>query len=407
MILLKQIASIVLGGGVVSLLNLAVYAAGLGELGAEKFSQIIIVVALFFGCIDVFNSGSSKILINQSFVNVRRKIIQVDMFLSIFSFLLFFVLSSFFSGLFGLNSDFSLSQLLVLFLMFFVYMSTQFHLGFLRFSGRNHLVSILLIIIPLSRLVLVFFLSESISGENFICLWLLVEVAPSLMFYIISKNKLKLCDSDDVSCRSFYSLYSPMFQANWLSNFIYSFSKHFDVVLFAFLFSPTLSSYYKVAKSVYNMAFNIGGSLVVYLFNHFPRGDLQGWFSLRNSVTMLASYTLLFVFNIYSASLIDISDGILNAHFPSALELFFITSTTVLIFFPAIFSRLIHYGIQAKKPSMFIQTAIADVVLLAITMVTIACVQSDANILASVYVTPIFSFVSLSFFYFVSKGMKK
>uniref|UniRef100_UPI002597236B hypothetical protein n=1 Tax=uncultured Rheinheimera sp. TaxID=400532 RepID=UPI002597236B len=164
---------------------------------------------------------------------------------------------------------------------------------------------------------------------------------------------------------------------------------------------------YKVAKSVYNMAFNIGGSLVVYLFNHFPRGDLQGWFSLRNSVTMLASYTLLFVFNIYSASLIDISDGILNAHFPSALELFFITSTTVLIFFPAIFSRLIHYGIQAKKPSMFIQTAIADVVLLAITMVTIACVQSDANILASVYVTPIFSFVSLSFFYFVSKGMKK
>lgn len=392
----KQITSILLGGGLVSALNLLVYFYALAALGNDIFSKVVVLLALFFGCVDVFNSGSSKILIKKTFLEYRKKIVLLDFYMSIFAFFLFFILINFFFAIFNIELSFSWFNYLILLAFFVIYLTTQFHLGFLRYTGRNHVVSMTLAIIPVFRIMLILIYELFDSLESFICIWLFIEVAPGIIYYMMATFKFTDLPESNSSWPDFMRKYRPYLYSNWSSNFIYSFSKHFDVIIFSTFFSIQYVPYYRIVKSFCNIAFNLGGSVVVYIFRFI---SINSFIKIKYFLQFIALYLSIALINLYTFPWVEIPTLLSGDVYFDIYLVIYLVTLSLMLFLPIVISRVLHYSIQIIRPKLFIFLSMIDICLLFITMLFFYFFYFEQPFISSIYILVVYAFLTIVLFF--------
>ena len=172
------------------------------------------------------------------------------------------------------------------------YATSHFALGYLRLKGGNAAICAVSTVSALCRCSVVWLIATHPSWSPYLPdLLLLVEGSYGTMLlgaYLLCARRPCRRRASPAALRQLVSLGGKELISSWYSNAIFSGAKHLDVIIAAMLLGPAGAALYRGAKSVHNLAFNLGQALALVLHSR-----MRAWFlASRNVFPLLALFTL-------------------------------------------------------------------------------------------------------------------
>ena len=274
----KDLAYVTLGSALPAISNFFAVVFALRYLDAAWLGRSYALVALFFVSIDVFNFGSARLY---SVAKIRDRfpsLLFLDT-LSATGSTLFLIVAASILSRYGAIAIPHLLPVLVIAPV--GYAMSHFALGYLRLNGGNGAICAVSTVSALSRCAVVWFVAKNTSWSLYLPdLLLLIEGSYGAM---LLGTYLVLCRHDKVGqhCASGLAAIPQLARlggkellSSWYSNAIFSGAKHVDVIIAAMLLGPAGAALYRGAKSVHNLAFNLGQALSLVVHSR-----MREWFA--------------------------------------------------------------------------------------------------------------------------------
>lgn len=288
----KDLAYVTLGSALPAISNFGAVVFALRYLDAAWLGRSYALLALFFVSIDVFNFGSARLY---SVAKIRERfpsLLFLDTLSAIGSALFFTVAAAVLSR----SGAIALPQLLpVLVIAPIGYAMSHFALGYLRLKDGNGAVCVVSTVSALSRCGVIWLVTANASWLPYLpdlLLW--VEGAYGAMLlgsYLVSRRPNGAGPNMHPGLTAFPQLArlgGKELISSWYSNAIFSGAKHVDVIIAAMLLGPAGAALYRGAKSVHNVAFNLGQALALVLHSR-----MLAWFTeSRKRLSMASAFTL-------------------------------------------------------------------------------------------------------------------
>ena len=274
----KDLVYVTLGSALPAISNFVAVVFALRYIDAAWLGRSYALLALFFVSIDVFNFGSARLY---SVAKIRERfpsLLFLDT-LSATGSTLFFTAAAI---VLSRSGSIAMPHLLpVLVIAPVGYAMSHFALGYLRLNGGNGAICSVSTVSALSRCAVVWLVAAHASWSPYLPdLLLLVEGSYGAMLlgtYLVLRRPGKV--SQDRSSRlaafpQLAKLGGKELVSSWYSNAIFSGAKHADVIIASMLLGPAGAALYRGAKSVHNVAFNLGQALALVVHSR-----MRAWFS--------------------------------------------------------------------------------------------------------------------------------
>jgi hypothetical protein len=274
----KDLVYVTLGSALPAISNFVAVVFALRYIDAAWLGRSYALLALFFVSIDVFNFGSARLY---SVAKIRERfpsLLFLDT-LSAAGSTLFFTAAAI---VLSRSGSIAMPHLLpVLVIAPVGYAMSHFALGYLRLNGGNGAICAVSTVSALSRCAVVWLVAAHASWSSYLPdLLLLVEGSYGAMLlgtYLVLRRPGKV--SQDRSSRlaafpQLAKLGGKELVSSWYSNAIFSGAKHADVIIASMLLGPAGAALYRGAKSVHNVAFNLGQALALVVHSR-----MRAWFS--------------------------------------------------------------------------------------------------------------------------------
>lgn len=273
----KDLVYATLGSALPAVSNFVAVVFALRYLDAAWLGRSYALLALFFVSIDVFNFGSARLY---SVAEIRDRFPSL-LFLDTLSALgsaLFFIVAA---GVLSRSGAIAMPHLLPVLLIAPVgYALSHFALGYLRLNGGNGAICAVSTVSALSRCSVVWLVAKHASWLPYLPdLLLMVEGsygAMLLVTYLVLRRQDKRARHNAYGLAAFPQLAKlggKELVSSWYSNAIFSGAKHVDVIIAAMLLGPAGAALYRGAKSVHNVAFNLGQALALVVHSR-----MREWF---------------------------------------------------------------------------------------------------------------------------------
>jgi hypothetical protein len=171
------------------------------------------------------------------------------------------------------------------------YAMSHFALGYLRLKGGNGAICAVSTVSALSRCAVVWLVATHASWSPYLPdLLLLVEGSYGAMLlstYLVLRQPDALSQASPPGLAAFPQLAKlggKELASSWYSNAIFSGAKHLDVIIAAMLLGPAGAALYRGAKSVHNVAFNLGQALALVV-----HARMRAWFLASTKRLSVAS----------------------------------------------------------------------------------------------------------------------
>jgi hypothetical protein len=288
----KDLAYVALGSALPAVGNFFAVVFALRYLDAAWLGRSYALLALFFVSIDIFNFGSARLY---SVARIRERfpsLLFLDTLSAIGSGLFFAVAAAFLSR----SGAIALPQLMPMLVIAPVgYAMSHFALGYLRLKNGNGAICVVATVSASGRCAVIWFIAANASWLPYLPdLLLLVEGSYGAMLlatYLVVRRLDKVSRKTPCGLGAFPQLArlgGKELISSWYSNAIFSGSKHVDVIVAAVLLGPAGAALYRGAKSVHNVAFNLGQALALVLHSR-----ILTWFTeYRKQLSVTSAFTL-------------------------------------------------------------------------------------------------------------------
>jgi hypothetical protein len=288
----KDLAYVTLGSALPAVSNFVAVVFALRYLDAAWLGRSYALLALFFVSIDVFNFGSARLY---SVAKIREhfpSLLFLDTLSAIGSALFFSVAAAVLSR----SGAIALPQLLPMLVIAPVgYAMSHFALGYLRLKDGNGAICVVSTVSALSRCAVIWLVATNASWLPYLPdLLLLVEGSYGAMLlgtYLVLRRLNKVGQKTPYGLAALPQLArlgGKELISSWYSNAIFSGAKHVDVIIAAMLLGPAGAALYRGAKSVHNVAFNLGQALALVLHSR-----MFAWFTeSRKHLSVASGFTL-------------------------------------------------------------------------------------------------------------------
>jgi hypothetical protein len=273
----KDLVYVTLGSALPAISNFFAVVFALRYLDAAWLGRSYALVALFFVSIDVFNFGSARLYSVAKIRDRFSSLLFLDALSATGSTLFFIVAASILSR----YGAIAMPHLLPVLVMAPVgYAMSHFALGYLRLNGGNGAICAVSTVSALSRCAVVWLVARNASWSPYLPdLLLMIEGSYGAMLlgtYLLLRRRIKLGQhraSGLAAIPQLAKLGGKELISSWYSNAIFSGAKHLDVIIAAMLLGPAGAALYRGAKSVHNLAFNLGQALALVVHSR-----MRGWF---------------------------------------------------------------------------------------------------------------------------------
>jgi hypothetical protein len=288
----KDLAYVTLGSALPAMSNFVAVVFALKYLDAAWLGRSYALLALFFVSIDVFNFGSARLYSVEKIRERFPSLLFLDAVSAIGSALFFAVAAAVLSR----SGAIALPQFLPMLVIAPVgYATSHFALGYLRLKGGNGAICAVSTVSALSRCAVIWFIATNASWSPYLPdLLLLVEGSYGAMLlgtYLVLRRLDRVNQNVSSGLAAFPQLAKlggKELVSSWYSNAIFSGAKHVDVIIAAMLLGPAGAALYRGAKSVHNVAFNLGQALALVLHSR-----IHAWFSeSKKRLSVLSAFAL-------------------------------------------------------------------------------------------------------------------
>jgi hypothetical protein len=263
----RDFVYVTFGSALPAMSNFVAVVFALKYLDAVWLGRSYALLALFFVSIDVFNFGSARLY---SVAKIRERfhsLLFLDALSAIGSTLFFCIAAAILSR----SGAIALPRLLpILGIAPFGYAMSHFALGYLRLNRGNGVICAVSTISALSRCGVIWLVTTIDSWLPFLPdLLLVVESSYGAMllvtYLVLRRPSAKKSDSlvRLATYLQLATLGGKELLSSWYANAIFSGAKHADVIVAAMLLGPAGAALYRGAKSVHNLAFNLGQALAL------------------------------------------------------------------------------------------------------------------------------------------------
>jgi len=273
----KDLVYVTLGSALPAISNFFAVVFALRYLDAAWLGRSYALLALFFVSIDVFNFGSARLYSVAKIRDRFSSLLFLDALSATGSTLFFIVATSILSR----YGAIAMPHLLPVLVMAPVgYAMSHFALGYLRLNGGNGAICAVSTVSALSRCAVVWLVARNASWSPYLPdLLLMIEGSYGAMLlgtYLLLRRQIKPGQhraSGLAAIPQLAKLGGKELVSSWYSNAIFSGAKHLDVIIAAMLLGPAGAALYRGAKSVHNLAFNLGQALALVVHSR-----MRGWF---------------------------------------------------------------------------------------------------------------------------------
>ncbi len=289
----KDLVYVTLGSALPAISNFVAVVFALRYIDAAWLGRSYALLALFFVSIDVFNFGSAR-LYSVEKIRVRFPSLLFLDTVSATGSALFFSLAA---SILSRSGAIAMPHLLpVLLIAPAGYAMSHFALGYLRLNSGNGAICAVSTVSALSRCAVVWLVATHASRSPYLPdLLLLVEGSYGAMLlgtYLVLRRRPGGVRQGRSSKLAAYPQLARLggkeLVSSWYSNAIFSGAKHLDVIIAAMLLGPAGAALYRGAKSVHNLAFNLGQALALVVHSR-----MREWFlASAKRFSVLALFTL-------------------------------------------------------------------------------------------------------------------
>ena len=265
----KDLVYVIVGSALPAIGNFIAVVFALRYIDATLLGRSYALLALFFVSIDAFNFGSARLL---SVTSIRERFPSL-LFLDGLSAIGSTVLLIAGAAILSRNGAVALPHFLPMLLLAPIgYAMSHSALGYLRLNSGNGAICVISTISALSRCAVI---GLVVTNPAWLAclpdLLLMVEGtygAMLLIAYLALRRPVEHSMPTHVGFSAFANLTrlgGKELLSSWYSNAIFSGAKHADVIVASMLLGPAGAALYRGAKSIHNLAFNLGQALALVL----------------------------------------------------------------------------------------------------------------------------------------------